>query len=108
MIRVLNWTGDKTAKIQFKSSNGSSTDIMDSGIYVLGGTAGYKVSGSLSDNARILVLKESGWSLVANNEETAPNYEITGLATTDKVLVAAVKDDGEIKAYGNITPVSAE
>lgn len=66
---------------------------------------GYKISGYLVDNeARIIILKESDWSIEANQVITIGDYEILNL-TAGKKIILAIKSDGETRGYGNISPV---
>lgn len=63
----------------------------------------YKISGTLSDAARIIVIKESDWSIESNTTESVGSYEITGLTPGAK-LVQGRKSDGESMGYGSVTP----
>jgi len=63
----------------------------------------YKISGELSDACKIIIIKESDWSIESNTNESAGSYEITNLDAGAK-LVAARKSDGEGICYGNVTP----
>jgi len=67
----------------------------------------YKISGTLSDAARIIVIKESDWSIESNTEKPTGAYEILELESGAK-LVCARKSDGESLGYGNITPKEYE
>jgi len=62
----------------------------------------YKISGTLSDAARIIVVKESDWSVESNTTKSAGSYEATGLVSGAKLVVGR-KSDGETSSYGNIT-----
>ena len=62
----------------------------------------YKISGTLGTDARIIVIKESDWS-INDYVKSAGNYEVTGLVN-EPYLVAARKSDGESSGYGNVTP----
>jgi len=64
----------------------------------------YKISGTLSDDARIIVLEEVGWSLESNTEESAGVYEIEGLDDSNKLVIAR-KSNGNGIAYGFVTPI---
>jgi hypothetical protein len=44
----------------------------------------YKISGSLSDDARIIVIKESDWSIESNTSESSGSYELAGLISGKK------------------------
>lgn len=63
----------------------------------------YKISGSLSDASRIIIIKESDWSIESNTTESVGSYEINELVSGNK-LVAARKSDGESLGYGSVTP----
>jgi len=63
----------------------------------------YKISGTLSDAARIIIIKESDWSIESNTTESVGAYEIGSLEAGAK-LVAGRKSDGESLGYGSITP----
>jgi len=62
----------------------------------------YKISGDLSDTVRIIVIKESDWSIESNTTESASSYEL--FVTNSAKTVLARKSDGEGFGYGNITP----
>ena len=64
----------------------------------------YKISGTLSDAARIIVIKESDWSIESNTNESVGAYEVDSLVTGAK-LVAARKSDGETFVFGGVTPI---
>jgi len=63
----------------------------------------YKISGDLSDVARIIVIKESDWSIELNTLVTDDTYEIDPVVGGKKMVMAR-KSDGEVLAYGNIEP----
>ena len=65
----------------------------------------YKISGTLNESARILVLKESDWSIESNVEKSAGSYEIKSLVSGTKTVVA-IDDSGEVVGYGSVTPES--
>lgn len=64
----------------------------------------YKISGTLEEAARIIIIKESDWSIEANSEESSGAYEVGSLAAGYKWIIAR-KSDGEAVGYGLITPV---
>ena len=64
----------------------------------------YKISGTLYDAARIIVIKESDWSIESNTEESSGAYEVDGLESGYKWVLAR-KSDGEVLGYGYITPI---
>jgi len=64
----------------------------------------YKISGTLSDAARIVVIKESDWSVEKCQECPAGYWSIGSLASGAK-LVAGRKSDGEVVGYGNVSPI---
>jgi len=61
------------------------------------------ISGTLSDSARIIVIKETDWSIESNTTVSGEQYEITGLSA-DKKLFVARKSDGEVIVYGDVSP----
>jgi len=63
----------------------------------------YKISGSTSESMRIIVIKESDWSVESNTIEN-DLYEITGL-DADKKTIVGIRADGESSGYGNIAAV---
>jgi len=65
----------------------------------------YRISGSKSETARIVVLKESDWSIESNTVVSGTGaYEIDSLASGTKTVIA-VKDDGHFCGYGNVLAV---
>jgi hypothetical protein len=65
----------------------------------------YKISGTLENDARIIVLKESDWSIESNTTKSAGAYEVNDLVSGLKTVVA-VKSDGEPVGYGNVSPIA--
>ena len=64
----------------------------------------YKISGEKSETARIMVLKESDWSIESNTVISGSGaYEIDGLEEGKKLTLART-DLGEMLGFGNITP----
>jgi hypothetical protein len=64
-----------------------------------------KISGTLSNDARVLIVKESDWTLESNTEKSTGAFSVTGLSAGAKMLIAR-KSDGEAVGYGNVTAVS--
>ena len=64
----------------------------------------YKISGTLSDTARIIIIKESDWSIESNTEESSGSYEVDSLDSSYKWIISR-KSDGEVLGYGYITPI---
>jgi hypothetical protein len=62
----------------------------------------YKISGELSDTARIIIIKESNWAAETNSNESSGAYEIDSLDSGTKLVVAR-KSDGEILSYSGVT-----
>ena len=60
----------------------------------------YKISGTLSDAARIIVIKEGDWSIESNTVVSGTSYEIDSLVSGKK-LVCGRKSDGETLVFGN-------
>lgn len=63
----------------------------------------YKISGNLSESTRIIVVKESDWSIESNTTETGESYEIDPVVSGIKTIIAR-KSDGECQAYGGVEP----
>jgi len=64
-----------------------------------------KISGILSEDARIIVLEQSDASLAADVQRTAGAYEVTGLVTNQEKIVIAQSDaDGEILGHSGVVP----
>ena len=64
----------------------------------------YKISGTLYDAARIIVIKESDWSIESNTEESSGAYEVDGLESGYKWVLAR-KLNGEVRGYGYVSPI---
>jgi len=62
----------------------------------------YKISGTLSDAARIIVFKESNWSIESNTTKSSGAYEVDELVSGAKLIVAR-KSDGESLGFGNVS-----
>jgi len=63
----------------------------------------YIVGGTLSDDARVLVISESGWTILDNDTYSAGSYQADlGSSDPGQVLVLARKSDGEVLVYGNV------
>jgi len=63
------------------------------------------IGGTLGDNARILVVNEADWSLEANENKSSGSYSVS--VGSGEKLVIARKADGEVVAFGDVTPVSS-
>jgi len=64
-----------------------------------------KISGILSEDARIIVLEQSDASLSADVQKTAGAYEIDGLVNNgDKIVIAKSDVDGGILGHSSVTP----
>jgi len=63
----------------------------------------YKISGT-TEAARIIVVEENGYTIESNTNESSGAYEIDGLDSANK-LVLARKSDGEVLVYGNVSGV---
>lgn len=60
----------------------------------------YKISGETSEEVRIIVIEESGWTVEDDSLHSAGSYNIT--TASGKKLVAARRPTGEGTAYGNV------
>jgi len=63
-----------------------------------------KISGNLSESARIIVVDESVWSVESNTQKPTGQFEITGLNSNKKMIIARA-GSGKCLGYGNVTPV---
>jgi hypothetical protein len=62
------------------------------------------ISGNISADARVIVVKESDWTVESNTTETGGAFEIIGLASGAKTVIAR-SSDGECYGYGNVQSV---
>jgi len=63
----------------------------------------YKISGTKSETARVIILKESDWSIESNTVISGSgSYEVEGLDSSDKSIIART-NDGEVISYGAVT-----
>ena len=66
----------------------------------------YKISGTKNETARIIVLKESDWSIESNTVVSGSGeYEITGM-TIGKKSVMSMNDSGQFFGYGYVDSYS--
>lgn len=63
----------------------------------------YKISGTLSEEARIIVIDEATWTIDANETITGESYEITLDDGGSKTIIGRTTN-GYSVAYGNISP----
>lgn len=63
----------------------------------------YKISGT-TEEARIIIIEESGWTIESNTEESAGSYSVEDLAAGKKLIIAR-KSDGEAVAFGDVDSV---
>ena len=64
-----------------------------------------KISGTLQESTRIIIIDENTWTIESNTVENG-NYEITGLTSNKKTIIAQATDDNQTMGYGNITPLA--
>jgi len=65
----------------------------------------YKISGTKNETARIIILKESDWSIESNTVVSGSgDYEVDGLESGYKLIVYK-SNEGELLGYGNVTPI---
>jgi hypothetical protein len=64
-----------------------------------------KISGIVSSNkARIMVIKETDWTVESNSTSSVGAFEISGL-TPGKKLIISRAITGECLGFGNITAI---
>jgi len=59
----------------------------------------YKITGTLNDSARIIVIEEDSWTIESNDVSAPTSYEALSLASGTKLVVARA-NSGEVLAYG--------
>jgi hypothetical protein len=66
----------------------------------------YKISGTKSETARILVIKESDWTIESNSIISGSGgYEVLNLSSGRKIVVA-LGTGGETVCYGYVNAIS--
>jgi len=63
-----------------------------------------KISGNLSNDARIIIVKESDWSVESNTEKSSGAFEISDLASGNKTVISR-SSSGECIGYGGVSAV---
>jgi hypothetical protein len=64
----------------------------------------YKITGNISEDARILVIDESGPTIENNTTVSGSSYEVTGLESGTKTVIARAIS-GEALGYSQVVPV---
>lgn len=64
----------------------------------------YRVRGTLSDAARLIILKESDWSIDYSGYVTAGTYSVDVDDDSTRLAFARENDAGWTIGWGNITP----
>jgi len=64
----------------------------------------YTISGTVNSESRILVLKQSDWTLEHNSTTSGNSYSISTTSGT-KVVIARENDTGYVVGFGGISPV---
>jgi len=65
----------------------------------------YKISGTLTDGARVIIIEESDWSISSSTVETSGSFVIDELDESgDKLVIARRTSDGWGLGYGSVTP----
>jgi hypothetical protein len=65
----------------------------------------YKITGWLEDPAKILIFKESDWSLEKSVSIDSGDFEVVSLASGTKMVAGRRLSDGMVEVYGNIYPI---
>lgn len=63
------------------------------------------ISGNLSDDARLIIVKESDWTVESNTTESAGDFEVTDLLAGAKTVIS-IASSGEAVGYGGVTAVT--
>ena len=65
----------------------------------------YKISGTLENASRVIIIKESDWTVESNTEESVGVYEVDSLESGTKTVIA--RDSvGEVLGFGSVSPIS--
>lgn len=64
----------------------------------------YKISGTLDDSAKVIVVREDTWAIESNTDKTMGAYEIDSLVSGTKTIIA-ITSEGEVVGYGEVTPI---
>jgi len=68
----------------------------------------YKISGTKSETARVMVFKESDWSIESNTVISGSGaYEVDGLETGAKTVLST-SNESEMLGFGNVIPIEVE
>jgi len=65
---------------------------------------GYKISGTLTENSRVMIVNEADWSIESNTQETPSSFEVTTLTSGNKIVLARTSE-GEITGFGSVAPI---
>jgi len=66
----------------------------------------YRIKGELSENSRVVILKESDWSIDYNADVDAGVYSIDVDDDSDRLTFARMLSNGWTIGYGAVTPES--
>jgi len=64
----------------------------------------YRLLGSVDEDAKLLVVDESSYTVQVDMIVSAGAFEIGGLTNTQKVVTARRLSNGEVLGYGSVTP----
>lgn len=67
-------------------------------------TMSWKVEGLLSEDAHVAAYNASNDELLTADDFSAGAYSLTGINISSAVNVVAIKTDGQMLAFGNVTP----
>jgi hypothetical protein len=62
------------------------------------------ISGNLSNDARLIIVNESDWTVESNTEESSGAFEIGSLADGKKTILSR-NNSGECVGYGDVTSI---
>jgi hypothetical protein len=63
-----------------------------------------KISGILSNAARVIIIKESDWSVESNTNKASGAFEVNSLSLGAKTVISR-SVQGECLGFGNVTAV---
>ena len=63
-----------------------------------------KISGSILEPTRIIIINEADWT-IEHNQVYEEDYEITGLVSGPKTIIAQATDNYQTLGKGHVTPI---
>jgi len=64
----------------------------------------YRIKGTLSEDSRLIILKESDWSIDHNSDQSAGSYSVDVDDDSGRLLFARALSNGWTIGYGSVSP----